>query len=312
MGKFRNFIKENISLAAFVILFVLFSLTSGGKFFDLKNLLSVMTSSTDLLVCALGGTFVIMLGSIDLSIGSVISLCGVVVAKMYESTGSLLLALVVTLAIAEACYFAMGVVHVTLKVPTFIVTLGMLSMARAMVTIISGGSITMIDYDGPIKQIFGLRPWVLIIALTAFVVVFFIEKFTLFGRYTRLVGGAENVAKLSGINVGKQKVLVYMFAGFFAALGGIIMAGRIGSGSPSVGSGYELDVITAVVLGGTAQTGGVGGVRGTLIGVLTIGILSNGLVLWGMPSSVQLFIKGLIVIMAVAVSTERKPNMIVK
>lgn len=312
MGKFRNFIKENISLAAFVILFVLFSLTSGGKFFDLKNLLSVMTSSTDLLVCALGGTFVIMLGSIDLSIGSVISLCGVVVAKMYESTGSLLLALVVTLAIAEVCYFAMGVVHVTLKVPTFIVTLGMLSMARAMVTIISGGSITMIDYDGPIKQIFGLRPWVLIIALTAFVVVFFIEKFTLFGRYTRLVGGAENVAKLSGINVGKQKVLVYMFAGFFAALGGIIMAGRIGSGSPSVGSGYELDVITAVVLGGTAQTGGVGGVRGTLIGVLTIGILSNGLVLWGMPSSVQLFIKGLIVIMAVAVSTERKPNMIVK
>ena len=90
------------------------------------------------------------------------------------------------------------------------------------------------------------------------------------------------------------------------------MAGRIGSGSPAVGEGYELDVITAVVLGGTAQTGGVGGVGGTLVGVLTIGILSNGLVLWGMPSSVQLFIKGLIVILAVAVSTERKPNMIVK
>ena len=90
------------------------------------------------------------------------------------------------------------------------------------------------------------------------------------------------------------------------------MAARIGSGSPSVGVGYELDVITAVVLGGTSQTGGVGWVRGTLIGVLTIGILANGLVLWGMPSEVQLLIKGLVVIFAVAVSTERKPNMIVR
>lgn len=312
MEKFTGFIKKNVSLAAFVILFVLFSVSTSGKFFSMSNLLSVMTSSTDLLVCALGGTFVIMLGSIDLSIGSVISLCGVVVAKVYAGTGNLLLALVATLAIAEACYVVMGVIHVGLKVPTFIVTLGMLSMARAMVTMISGGSITMIDYDGPLKQIFGLRPWVLVIAIAAFLIVFFIEHYTLFGRYTRLVGGAENVAKLSGINVGRQKILVYMFAGFFAALGGIIMAGRIGSGSPAVGNGYELDVITAVVLGGTAQTGGVGGVRGTLIGVMTIGILSNGLVLWGMPSSVQLFIKGLIVILAVAVSTERKPNMIVK
>ncbi len=312
MEKFKKFIKDNISFAAFVILFVMFSFTTAGKFLNIKNLLSVMTSSTDLLVCALGGTFVIMLGSIDLSIGSVISLCGVIVAKVYESTNNLFFALVATIAVAEVCYLAMGIVHVTLKVPTFIVTLGMLSMARAMVTIISGGSITMIDFNGPIKQIFGLRPWVLVIALVAFAIVLFIEKFTLFGRYTRLVGGAENVAKLSGINVARQKILVYMFAGFFAALGGTIMAGRIGSGSPAVGEGYELDVITAVVLGGTAQTGGVGGVSGTLVGVLTIGILSNGLVLWGMPSSVQLFIKGLIVILAVAVSTERKPNMIVK
>lgn len=312
MSKVKKFITDNVSFAAFVILFILFTFTTGGKFFRVSNLLTVLTSSTDLLVCALGGTFIIMLGSIDLSIGSVISLCGVIVAKTYAATNNMFISLIATIAVAELCYLIMGTIHVTLKVPTFIVTLGMLSMARAVVTMISGGRITMIDFNGPIKQIFGMKPWVLVIAIGLFLIVLVIEKYTLFGRYTRLVGGAENVAKLSGINVSRQKILVYAFAGFFAAIGGTIMAGRIGSGSPAVGEGYELDVITAVVLGGTAQTGGVGGVGGTLVGVLTIGILSNGLVLWGMSSSVQLFIKGLIVILAVAVSTERKPNMIVK
>lgn len=307
-----GFIKKNISLAAFVILFILFSFSTAGKFLNVSNLLSVLTSSTDLLICALGGTFIILMGSIDLSVGSMISLCGVIVAKIYLSTNNLLVAILATVAVSLVCYLFMGIIHVRLKVPTFIVTLGMLSIARALVTMISGGSITMVDYNGAIKQVFGLRPWILIIAIAAFVIVFIIERFTLFGRYTRLVGGEENVARLSGINVRKQKVLVFLFAGVLTALGGIVMAARIGSGSPSVGVGYELDVITAVVLGGTSQTGGVGGVRGTLIGVLTIGILANGLVLWGMPSEVQLLIKGLVVIFAVAVSTERKPNMIVR
>lgn len=309
---FMNFIKKNISLAAFVILFILFSCTTAGKFIQVNNLLSVLTSSTDLLICALGGTFIILMGSIDLSVGSMISLCGVTAAKIYLSTDNLLVAILATIGVSVVCYAFMGVIHVQLKVPTFIVTLGMLSIARALVTMISGGSITMVDYDGALKQIFGLRPWILIIAIVAFIIVFLIEKYTLFGRYTRLVGGEENVARLSGINVKKQKILVFLFAGLLTAFGGIVMAARIGSGSPSVGQGYELDVITAVVLGGTAQTGGVGGVRGTLIGVLTIGILANGLVLWGMPSEVQLLIKGLVVILAVAVSTERKPNMVVK
>lgn len=309
---FISIIKKNISLAAFVILFVLFSFTTAGKFLKINNILSVVTSSTDLLICALGGTFIILMGSIDLSVGSMISLCGVIVAKVYLATNNLLFALLAAVGISLLCYFFMGIIHVQLKVPTFIVTLGMLSIARALVTMISHGSITMVDYNGVIKQVFGLRPWILIIAIVAFGIVFLIERYTLFGRYTRLVGGEENVARLSGINVKKQKLLVFLFAGVLTALGGIVMAARIGSGSPSVGVGYELDVITAVVLGGTSQTGGIGGVRGTLIGVLTIGILANGLVLWGMPSEVQLLIKGLVVIFAVAVSTERKPNMIVR
>ncbi len=309
---FLEFIKKNISLAALVILFVLFTCTTSGKFFKTSNLLSVLTSSADLLICALGATFIGLMGSIDLSVGSMISLCGVIAAKVYLSTNNILYTLLSALVVSCVIYTIMGLIHVELKVPTFIVTLGNLSVARALVTMLSGGSITMIDYNGAIKQIFGLRPWIIIIALGAFGIVWLIERYTLFGRYTRLVGGDENVARLSGVNVKKQKVLVYLFAGVATAIGGIVMAARIGSGSPSVGQGYELDVITAVVLGGTAQTGGVGGVRGTLVGVLTIQILANGLILWGMPSEVQLLIKGLVVIFAVAVSTERKPNMVVR
>ena len=307
-----GFIKRNISFAAFVILFVLFAFTTKGKFLKTNNILSVLSASMDLLVCGMGGTFVILLGSIDLSVGSMISLIGVVAAKVFLATNNMLFALLAGVALSLGFYLIMGVAHTALQVPTFIVTLGFLSIARAVVTMVSHGTITMIPFDSPFKSIFGLRPWMLIIGFGIFIIVYLIEHFTLFGRYTRLVGGDETVARLSGINVTKIKILVYLFNGVMAGIGGIIMAARIGSGSPAVGQGYELDVISAVVLGGTSQRGGIGGVRGTLIGVLTLGILANGLVLWGMPSEVQLFIKGAVLILAVAVSIERTPNMVTK
>lgn len=307
-----GFIRRNISFAAFVILFILFTVTTKGKFIKGSNILSVLSASMDLLVCGMGGTFVIMLGSIDLSVGSMISLIGVIAAKVFISSNSMLASFFAGVALSVGFYLIMGLAHTYMAVPTFIVTLGFLSIARAVVTMISGGTITMIPFDSPFKKIFGLRPWMLIIGFGIFIIVYLIERFTLFGRYTRLVGGDETVARLCGINVNRIKVLVYMFNGVLAGIGGIIMAARIGSGSPAVGQGYELDVISAVVLGGTSQRGGIGGVRGTLIGVLTLGILANGLVLWGMPSEVQLFIKGVVLILAVAVSIERTPNMVTK
>lgn len=309
---FMDFIRNNISFAAFIILFILFSATTGGKFLTVSNILSISGSSIDLLICALGATFIILLGSIDLSVGSMISLCGVIAAKVFLSTNNLLFCILAALGVSLLAYLVMGLAHTKLMVPTFIVTLGMLSIARATVTMISGGSITMIAFDSPLKQIFGQRPWLLIIGIAAFIIVWLIERYTLFGRYTRLIGGDETVARLSGINVTKQKMLVFLFAGVLTAIGGIVMAARIGSGSPSVGQGYELNVISAVVLGGTSQRGGIGGVRGTLIGTLTLTILANGLVLWGMPSEVQLLIKGIVLVFAVAVSIERKPNMVNK
>jgi len=308
----KDKLKKNISLTAFIILFIFFSLTTDGKFLTSNNIQTLLGASIDLLICALGATFIIMLGSIDLSSGSMISLCGVIAAKIYETTTSTLAAVLAAIAVSVLFYGIMGVAHTRLQVPTFIVTLGFLSIARAVVTMISSGTITMIPFDSPFKKYFGLKPWIIILGLVMFIIVWLIERYTLFGRYTRLIGGDERVAKLSGINVNKQKVLVFLFAGLFTAIGGVVMAARIGSGSPAIGQGYELNVISAVVLGGTSQRGGIGGVRGTLIGALTLAVLSNGLVLLGMPSEVQLFIKGIVLILAVYVTLERNPNAITK
>ncbi|HOQ16919.1 MAG TPA: ABC transporter permease [Defluviitaleaceae bacterium] len=308
----KDKLKKNISLTAFIILFIFFSLTTDGKFLTSNNIQTLLGASIDLLICALGATFIIMLGSIDLSSGSMISLCGVIAAKIYETTTSTLAAVLAAIAVSVLFYGIMGVAHTRLQVPTFIVTLGFLSIARAVVTMISSGTITMIPFDSPFKKYFGLKPWIIILGLVMFIIVWLIERYTLFGRYTRLIGGDERVAKLSGINVNKQKVLVFLFAGLLTAIGGVVMAARIGSGSPAIGQGYELNVISAVVLGGTSQRGGIGGVRGTLIGALTLAVLSNGLVLLGMPSEVQLFIKGIVLILAVYVTLERNPNAITK
>ncbi|MBS4989588.1 ribose ABC transporter permease [Anaerotruncus colihominis] len=311
-AKLTTFLKKNISLLAFVILFILFSLTCNGKFLTVSNLLTIGGSAMDLLIVAMGATFIILLGSIDLSAGSMMALCGVLTAKLFAKTGSTILTLIIVMAVSMLIYLMQGLAHTRLKVPTFIVTLGFLSIARASATMISGGTNTSIPFTSSLKIYLGLKPWILIIGFGVFFICLLIEKFTLFGRYTKLVGGDEIVAKLSGLNVDKIKLKVFMFAGLLTGLGAVVMAARMGSGSPSVGDGYELDVISAVVLGGTSQRGGIGGVRGTLIGVLTLKMLANGLVLWGLSSEIQLFIKGLILIMAVFVSQERSRNMVVK
>jgi len=310
--KMSTFFRKYISFLAFVILFVLFSVLATDKFLTIENILLFVTASMDVLIVACGGTFTEFLGSIDLSAGSMLALFGVISAKMYLATNNLLITVLATVAMSVVVYFIMGIAHVTLKVPTFIVTLAFLSIGRASATLLSGGINTSIPYDSPYKTIFGLRPWILIIGFGIFVITLLIERFTVFGRYTKLVGADETVARLSGVNVSKIKVLVYMFAGIMTGIGAIVAAARMGSGSPSVGEGYELTVISAIVLGGTSQRGGVGSVVGTLVGAFTLKMLANGLVIMGMSSEIQKIVTGVVLVLAVFVSQERTKNMIVK
>ncbi len=308
----REFIRKNISFAAFFLMFAFFLLAVGPKFVQLTNIQTILEQSAALLVVALGMTFVILIGSIDLSVGSVVALVGVIAATVLKATGSTALAILAGIAVGLVTGLINGAIHSYAAVPSFIVTLGMLSAARAVTILFTGGTVVMIEFDSGLKQIFGLSPWMLIVAAFAAVIAWVAQKYTIFGRYMYMIGGDETVARLSGINVRQMKVLIYTVCGAFTALGGIMIAARIGSGSPATGQGYELDVISAVVLGGTSMRGGIGGVRGTILGALTLAMLNNGLVLLGVASDVQLLVKGIVLILAVYVSLEHKKDEVVK
>ncbi len=308
---FIKFIKRNISFAAFILLFLFFLVTASEKFFRLDNFQTIMEQTIDLLVVSLGMTFVILLGCIDLSVGSVLSLAGVIAASIQVKTGNTFLAILGGIAVGLACGLANGILHARLKIPSFIVTLGMLSIARSLTVIYTGGAVVMIPFESLYKKI-GLYPWILIIGLVFIAIAYILQRFTIFGRYTKMIGGDETVAKLCGINVTRYKILVFAVCGIFTGIGGIILSARIGSGSPATGQGFELDAISAVVLGGTSQRGGIGGVRGTVIGSLTLSMLNNGLILLRIPSEVQLLVKGLVLILAVFISLERNKNDVIK
>lgn len=306
-----SFLRKNISFAAFTLMFLFFLLMLRGKFVRFDNLETILEQSAGLLACAVGVTFVILIGGIDLSVGSVVALVGVIAASVLSLSGNWILAVLAGLAVGVLCGLINGLTHSYLGVPSFIVTLGMLSMARSVTVLYSGGTVVMIPFDSVLKK-FGLSPWMLILALIITVAGWILQRFTIFGRYALMIGGDERVALLSGINVRRLKTLVYTVCGLFVAFGGLIIAGRIGSGSPSTGQGYELDVISAVVLGGTSLRGGVGGIRGTVLGALTLSMLNNGLVLMGVASEVQLLVKGIVLILAVFISLERDRNEIIK
>lgn len=307
----RDFIRKNISFSAFILMFAFFFVVLGPRFVQPGNIQTILEQSVGLLIVAVGVTFVILIGCIDLSVGSVVALVGVIAATVLKSTGSTLSAVLAGLAVGVACGLANGVIHSYFAVPSFIVTLGMLSIARAITILFSGGSVVMIPFESVFKQ-FGLTPWMLVIGAVLALAGWVLQRFTIFGRYTLMIGGDETVARLSGINVRRLKTMVFTVCGLFTALGGIVIAARIGSGSPSTGQGYELDVISAVVLGGTSLRGGIGGVRGTILGALTLSMLNNGLVLMGVASDVQLLVKGLVLILAVYVSLERAKDEVIK
>lgn len=276
-----------------------------------SNLATILKQSAVMAVCGAGATFVILTGSIDLSVGSIIGLAGVLAAGVFDKTSSLPLAMLAGIGAGVAIGTLNGVVHAIMKVPSFIATLGTMAIARALCTVYTKGVIIPIPLNSPLKML-GIEPWLFIVSILIITALYVIFRFTVFGRYTRMIGGNEAVARLSGINVTIHKMLVFMLCGFCAGLAGILQAARLGAGSPNTGSGFETEVISAVVLGGTPLSGGVGGVAGTIIGAITLALISNGLVFMGVPTEIQNLIKGVILIIAVFISIDREKIGIIK
>jgi len=295
-----------------IVVCIAFSLVS-DQFFSSRNLETVLRQTAVLSIAAMGGTFIIMMASIDLSVGSVVGLAAVVTAYFVGEFGYAAILMGVT--VGGLLGAVVGGVYAKLKVPSFIVTLGLLVAGHGMMLHITEGRPIMIK-DASLRAIgsgsvAGI-PTIVLIAIVACAIAYVIQKYTSLGRSIIAVGGGETVALRSGIRVDRVKIFAFILAGIYSGVAGVVLAMRMGAGSPTAGSGLELDVIAAVVIGGTPLTGGMGGVVGTLIGALIIAILSNGLNLAGISSYTQLIIKGLVLVIAIIISIDRKKIGIIK
>jgi inositol transport system permease protein len=298
-------------------MFIAFSLLSEG-FFTPRNIFNIIRQISFMGLIAIGVTMVIITGGIDLSSGSVLALAAVVATSLAQRLDwaeikfpgldvPVFIPIVAALAVGAVCGLINGSLIARFKIPPFIATLGMMTVARGFALIyserpVSGlkESYTYIGQGEP----FGVPVPILILALVAIVAHVMLNN-TRFGRHIYALGGNEQAARISGINISRVKIGVYTIAGLLAGLSGLVLSSRIGSGQPGLGLGYELDAIASAVIGGTSLSGGIGTIWGTIVGALIIGVLNNGLDLLNVSAYWQTIVKGSIIVIAVIID-ERK------
>lgn len=305
---FSYFMSQYATIATLLILFIAFSVIIGG-FFEGNNLLNVLRQVSTLAIVAFGLTIAMAAGDFDLSVGSVASLSGVIITGLLASGAGFLTSIVIALAVGAGIGLINGIISTRIGIPSLIVTLGVSSVAIGIVFMYSEGravygglpaSFTMLGQS----YILGIPTPVIIMLLLGAVTFIFLNK-TKAGRYLYATGGNATAAKLSGIQVLKYRTMGLMFSGLGAAIAGIVLASRLGSGQPTAGESFLLDGLAAVFIGMTTIKVGQPNVIGTFVGVLLIGILNNGLNLFGMPFFIQDMAKGLIMIIAVAFAAKK-------
>jgi ribose transport system permease protein len=278
-------------------------------FLTVSNLLNVAEQATIIAIIAVGMTFVIITAGIDLSVGSVLAFAGVVMASALHSGVPLPLALLIGLGIGLFCGLVNGLLITIGRLPPFIATLGMMSVARGTALMFTEGRPVSGFSEGfrslATGEVLGV-PTPVVIMIVVYVTAYFILARTTLGRYTYAIGGNEEAALLSGINVKLYKTLVYGLAGMLSGLAAILLTARLNSAQPIAGMNYELDAIAATVIGGTSLLGGEGTVVGTLIGALIMAVLRNGLNLLGVSSFIQQIVIGSVIIVAVLIDMALK------
>ncbi len=289
--------------AVLLVLVIFFAVTS-ENFFQSSNLLNVARQVSMLGIASVGFAFVLLLGGIDLSIGSVVTLVNIVTAwLMVTAHMNPILASILALIMSAAIGFANGWIIANIRMPPLIVTLAMLIIIEGLAYLICKG-LPIYGFPKAYTVIgqgyIGLIPIPVIIMVVIMAIGSFILNKTYFGRYFYAVGGNEQAANLSGIKVKNVKYLVYTLSGFFAGIAGIVILSRTNSAQVLSGKGLEFDVLTACVLGGVSVTGGFGKISNVVAGVLILGVLSNGLVLLDVSQFVQMVIKGSVLMLAVA------------
>ncbi|MEZ5666971.1 MAG: ABC transporter permease [Alphaproteobacteria bacterium] len=315
-------LRRRIGPWAPVIVLVLLCLLIGlanDRFFSFGNLSRIADAASIPLVLGLGVTFIIVMGSIDLSVEGVLAFSAVIVSLLVLNGANGndfgLLGVLAVLGIGAAMGFVNGVIHVGLRIPSFMATLGMWFVGVGMGNAILGGIQVRVNDEMiralSLERLFGFKyqVWVALLALG---IAYVIQRYTRLGRYIFAIGGGEDLAELTGIKVRAVRVITFTIAGVFYGLGGVMAVAQQGSAFALIGNDRLFTTVTAVVVGGTALMGGSGGVLNTLVGALIVVVLANGMVLMGISPYVQQIVQGGLIVVAVALSVDRIRARIVK
>lgn len=300
-------------LIALLLLLIVFSFVS-NSFFTFNNIINVFRQTSTSIIVSIGMTFVFILGGMDLSVGSAACLSGLLAAGLMTGKNGMQpipVVAAILLALLAGTFIGLinGIIITRIKLPPFIVTLAMMSTVRGIALVYTDGS--------PISKLpnqaldlgrgyLGAIPIPVIVMAVVLAIAWIVLACTRFGRYIYAIGGNEECTRLSGINVNKIKLIVYSISGLCAAITGILLTMRLGSGQPTLAEGLEMDAITAVVLGGTAITGGRGYMLGTLLGCVFLTFLGNGFNIIGISSFWQQILKGIILIVAISLYSTKK------
>ncbi len=284
-------------LLSLIALCLLLSLLS-PRFFTLRNFVGIANEAAPILVIALGTTFVIILGGIDLSVEGIVAVSGVLVVLLarndFNSNDYGWLGVLVAILIAGVMGFLNGLIHTRLRIPSFMATLAMQYVGLGLATLLLAGNFAQMkdpNIRGLVLNRFppdpGGLPYGTWLTIFAFIAAYVIQRYTKIGRYMYAIGGGEDLAALSGVHINRYKLIIFTLAGLFAGVGSLVRAAQLGIAQPAIGAGMLFTSITGVVVGGTALSGGEGGVVNTLVGVLIVTVLHNGMILLGVNSYVQ-------------------------
>ncbi len=312
MNKLLKKLLKNKPLIVLLITSIIVAILN-PRFLTWGNILTVLRQTSINAVIATGMTFAILIGGIDLSVGSVLGICGAVAAAMISSGTNVFIVVIIALLLGTFIGFLNGTLITAGRLQPFIATLGTVTLLRGIILVftqgrpISTGSTEASEAFGEIGSGFiGPIPIPIYIMILVFIIAYYILNHTRIGRYIYATGSNEEATIYSGIKTSRVKLFVYSASGMMAALAGILITARLGSAQPTAGAGYELDAIAAVVLGGTSMAGGIGTIAGTAIGALIIGVLNNALNLMQVSSYYQDVAKGIVILAAVLLDRKQK------
>jgi ribose transport system permease protein len=280
------------------------------RFLQIANFLNIIQQVTVVAIAAFGMTYVILMGEIDLSIGSIIAVAGMTAAQCFVFGFGVLPTVLITLLAGLVMGGINGVLVAKLNLPSFIVTLATMGIFRGLVSLPTGGLPQQIENDtwlGIASERYLGLPILIWVLLILFAANHFLLSRTVFGRRAYLAGGNREAAMYSGIRVDRLKITIFMLSGLMAAISGILLSSRLSSAQTNAGMSYELDAIASAVLGGTSLTqGGTGTMIGTLMGALVIGVINNGMNMLSVPYFYQLIVKGLVILVAIWLDIRNK------